>query len=90
MEKLVLVLILLTGCSSTPYIKVDLGAKLEETNRVKSHPVSFTGEIGLEFGPITGGARHRSQPFTGWPFNDSKEYYVNEFFISYIKRFGSN
>jgi len=101
MKITLIALILLTGCSSNPYLKVGAGykfneAKISHTNDygVKQKfddPISSRIELGLSecvFKNISCGATHRSQWFSGAPFNNDKEYAVTEFFIDYTYRFG--
>ena len=83
----ILLLTLLSGCSSTPYIETGVGYKFREqkidwVDGSKTHPVSGFIEVGLEFDGVEVGIAHHSQPFTGKPFNDNEEYAKTELFIS--------
>lgn len=90
----VLYVILITGCSSTPYVKAGAGYKVSETNihwqnsdgtyNEGNHPISARFEVGLESGNWSYGVSHHSQFFTGAPFNDKDgEYQKTELFIDY-------
>lgn len=89
MKKSIIILaLLLTGCSSTYYAKIGAGYKFSESNiewddKSTNHPISARMEIGAKKGPIIYGVSHRSQYFTGPPFNDKMEYEATEVFIDY-------
>jgi len=89
MKNLLIILpILLSGCSSTYYAKVGAGYKVSESD-IKwndgsaTHPISARMEVGAENGPYSYGVTHRSQYFTGKPFNNNNEYQVTEIFVDY-------
>lgn len=94
-------MLLTTGCSviQDPYFKVGAGYKVAETNmvfttngvrRLADDPISARVELGANclLKEVTCGMTHRSQWFSGAPFNDNKEYSVTEFFIDYTFKFG--
>ena len=96
---ILLTAILLTGCStiSDPYFKVGAGYKFAETkikHRITQQkyddPISARFELGANcvMKGVTCGVTHRSQWFSGAPFNNDKEYGVTEFFIDYTYKFG--
>lgn len=78
----------LSGCASTPYVKVGVGYKVAETNlfhkgeRVND-PISARMELGMETETITYGISHHSQYFSGFPFNNDHEYSKTELFVDY-------
>jgi major membrane immunogen (membrane-anchored lipoprotein) len=95
--------ILLTGCSSMsdPYLKIGAGYKFYEnkithtyadgTKQSFDDPISARVELGFVkcmVENVSCGATHRSQWFSGAPFNDDKEYGVTEVFIDYTYKFG--
>ncbi len=93
---LVIIIILVSGCSSTPYIKVGAGLKVQESvthyygeaGRINmSHPITARIEVGIESDALTYGVSHHSQWFTGFPFNNDKEYSKTELFVDYTWRF---
>ncbi len=101
MKTTLLALLLLTGCSSIsqPYVKVGMGYKFAETNvefirdgksTMSDDPISARFEVGANcvMTNVTCGMTHRSQWFSGAPFNDKKEYGVTEFFVEYTYKFG--
>ncbi len=88
----------LSGCSTTPYVKVGAGYKFDEptmywTNHdtgvvnKQDDPISARLEVGLEDGNWTYGVSHHSQWATGYPFNNEGEHYKTEVFIDYTYRF---
>lgn len=91
MNKLLLLIMptLLSGCATTPYVKVGVGYKLQSTEvrwddgRVGDDPISARFEVGYENNIISYGVSHDSQWFTGKPFNDNMEYSKTELFIDY-------
>lgn len=94
---LVIAALLLTGCSAIqdPYLKVGAGYKFAETNVVfntnkADDPISARIEVGANciIENVTCGVTHRSQWFSGAPFNSDKEYGVTEVFVEYTYRFG--
>ena len=100
---MLLTVILLTGCStiSDPYFKVGAGYKFAEnkitrnyadgTKQAFNDPISARFELGLmecTMVNVSCGVTHRSQWFSGAPFNNKKEYAVTEFFIDYTYKFG--
>jgi hypothetical protein len=98
---LVIAALLLTGCSAIqdPYLKVGAGYKFAETNVaflvngkrvVADDPISARVELGANciIENVTCGVTHRSQWFSGAPFNNDKEYSVTEFFAEYTYWFG--
>lgn len=91
-----LIIILASGCSHTPYIKAGAGYKLSETDMLwvnehktvqGNHPVSARLEAGFEAGNWTYGVSHHSQFATGAPFNNDPEYQKTEVFVDYTWRF---
>ena len=77
-----------------PYLSVGVGYKVQEPAYVeydgKRLDMDFGGtdtallEIGFETDySVTFGLKHDSQWSTGWPFNDTAEYYKTELFIRY-------
>lgn len=94
--------LLLTACSAIdrPYVKVGAGYKFNETIIVftNKHGTTTTGDspisARIEVGAtcllpeITCGITHRSQLFTGAPFNNQREYGVTEAFVDYTYYFG--
>ena len=98
MKLILIALTMITGCStiSDPYLKVGAGYKFAETkikHRITQQqyddPISARIEIGAQciIKEVTCGINHRSQWFSGAPFNDDKEYGVTEFFIDYTYKF---
>ena len=92
--KYILILLLITSCSSTPYAKVGAGIKFDETNltwtdsktgeKYKSNtPFSARFELGFENENWSYGLSHHSQWFNGAPFNKSGEYYKTEIFVDH-------
>lgn len=84
--------LLLAGCSSTPYVKIGAGYKVQEIDiKFKdgsaTHPISARIEAGIKQGDWTYGVSHHSQWFTGKPFNDNMEYSKTELFVDYIWEF---
>jgi len=74
------------------YLKVGTGYKFDEQNRIQvgeniyyyeNSPYSARFETGVECGNLTYGIGHHSQWATGFPLNDTGEYYKTEFFIDY-------
>ena len=85
MKPLIIILaISLTACA-TPYARVGIGYKIQDVDvhDLANDPVTARIEAGFERGNLTYGISHHSQYFTGWPFNDDKEYLKTEFFIDY-------
>ena len=87
-------IIMISGCSSTPYWSGTLGHKFNEAvvygSDICSSKISISGEIGAKFkeiynGTIIGGVAHHSQPSCGRPFNDQWEPSKSEAFIRYEK-----
>lgn len=79
-------LTLLVGCSSFEpkyYASIDAAYKIKEDERVKSHPISNSIELGMEQQGVSIFIRHRSQMFSGPPFNDDFEYFADEVGIRY-------
>lgn len=93
MDRLLVVILImvLTSCSATPYVKFGAGYKAaesyaywdEDNNTSFFYDVSCQFELGIDDGSILYGFRHVSQCFIGAPFNDDNEYGKNEFFIDY-------
>lgn len=75
----------ISGCSLTPYVKIDLDYATSEMKRVESNPVKIEVKVGVKdcLKYFSCGLFHRSQPWQGWPVNDEKEYYAQGAFISY-------
>lgn len=78
-----------------PYFSVSIGYKINEPKDMwmrgqpynyekRKNNISSVFELGAESksNGVSFGLRHRSQPFIGAPFNDSAEYYVDEFFVT--------
>lgn len=90
-----IVSLVISGCSSLPddtYLKVGAGYKVHETveyyyhgNKVShSKPVTARIEVGSVCGEnLTCGVSHHSQWFTGFPFNNDREYSKTEIFFDY-------
>lgn len=82
-------LILLSGCSATPYAKVGVGYKIDELELYYddgssgNEPLSARIEAGFESENISYGVSHHSQWFSGFPFDDKVEYYKTELFVDY-------
>lgn len=93
MKYLIIVLsLLLSGCANSYYAKVGAGYKLQESqidwyDGSSNDPISARMEVGAKSGPIIYGLSHRSQYFTGTPFNSKSEYHVNEIFVDYEWQF---
>lgn len=92
MKYSLLIILLLTGCSSVPYIKVGAGYKLNETkidwyNKYNTtrgnHPISARIDLGFDYQNWSYGLSHHSQYLTGAPFNNASEYSKTELFIDY-------
>ena len=91
MKYLILILsLLLTACTATPYVTVGAGLKLDEPDITwndgsdATHPVSARFEVGLEQGPWTYGVSHHSQ----WiDVTSGGEYHKTEVFVDYTWRF---
>ena len=91
--KYLLLVTLLTGCSSVPYVKVGAGYKLEESHinwinkdgNVKNgnHPISARIDVGFDYQNWSYGISHHSQYFAGVPFNNDGEYGKTEVFVDY-------
>ena len=101
MKTILIAVILLTGCSAIkqPYVKIGAGYKFTETKvefvtngkrTLSNDPISARIEVGANcvMTNVTCGVTHRSQWFSGAPFNSDKEYGVTEFFVEYTYRFG--
>lgn len=94
MKYFILVIILvITGCTHTPYVKVGAGYKVSETElrfddgSSASSPISARIDIGMQKGNFTYGLSHHSQYFTGRPFNNDMEYQKTEVFVDYTYKF---
>lgn len=98
-----LIVVMSTGCTTLKehgYVKAGLGYKFAEQPLVHTvdatgaqnynHPVSFRGEVGLQYENWSFGWSHHSQPLQGAPFNDKGEYYKDEIFVDYIWKFSNN
>lgn len=97
LKKALLIAAVLTttsGCTAlqtvedNAYLKVGVGYKFGELpikmdDGADTSPVSARIELGSKYKNITYGYTHRSQWFSGFPFNNDDEYYVDEFFIDY-------
>lgn len=91
-------LLSLTGCSvisepskyCDPYASVGAGYKTAEAEirwddgHTGSHPVSARMTAGCSYQNIRYGLHHRSQWFTGAPFNDRMEPHTTEVFVDYV------
>lgn len=81
--------------ADTLYVKVGTGYKFDEQKYVRlnmddsqiyeiqNSPYSARLEVGIESGALTYGISHHSQWETGFPFNETGEYYKTEVFIDY-------
>jgi hypothetical protein len=86
-----IIIILLAGCTATPYAKIGLGYKFQESETVwymngietPNHPISARGEAGFKIVEWSFGISHHSQLMEGWPFNNHGEYSKTEFFVDY-------
>jgi hypothetical protein len=92
MKALILITVLLSGCSTT-YLKVGTGYKLRESDidwrdGSQSSPLTARIELFQRSGGITYGVSHHSQWLQGWPFNDDMEYGKTELFIDYTFEIG--
>lgn len=75
------------------YLKVGAGYKFDEQDSVELlgeeykyanvSPYSARIETGVECGSLTYGISHHSQWATGFPFNETGEYYKTEIFLDY-------
>lgn len=77
------------------YIKAGSGYKFDEQTEIRlqkdngkvyeiaNSPYSASIETGVECGSLSYGVSHHSQWATGFPFNETGEYYKTEFFIDY-------
>lgn len=75
------------------YLKIGTGYKFDEQDSIvyegvelyyaQVSPYSARIESGVECGNLTYGISHHSQWATGFPFNETGEYYKTEFFIDY-------
>lgn len=75
------------------YLKVGTGYKFDEQNKAvlegveyeytNVSPYSARIETGVECGNLTYGISHHSQWATGFPFNETGEYYKTEIFLDY-------
>lgn len=75
------------------YLKVGTGYKFDEQDKINFEgvnydyinvsPYSARIETGVECGNLTYGISHHSQWATGFPFNETGEYYKTELFIDY-------
>jgi len=70
------------------YAKVGLGYKFNESEvrwdgGATNKPISARIEIGTKYKNFTFGYSHHSNLQTGFPFNDDREYFKDEFFIDY-------
>lgn len=95
MNKLIVLMftVLISSCAVThePYIKAGAGYKFYESavlldtgpDNSLAYKISCKIEIGMDANSILYGVRHVSQCFTGAPFNNKKEYAVNELFVEY-------
>lgn len=97
--KYLLVLLLVSGCSSVPesaYLKIGSGYKFQEPDLVwtdsktgkknkADNPFSARIEVGMEcvWKNVTCGVSHHSQWGQGFPFDNEGEYSKTEVFIDY-------
>lgn len=85
----VIIIIFMSACSHTPYVKVGAGYKIEEPKiywfdgTKTNNPISARMEAGFKYQNWSYGLSHHSQWLRGWPVNDKFEYYKTEFFIDY-------
>lgn len=95
MNKLLLLIMptLLSGCATTPYVKVGVGYKLDATEirwndgHTGDSPYSARIQAGFKHGSFSYGVDHHSQWLTGAPFNDMQEYQKTELFLDYTYEF---
>lgn len=82
MIKLILIILLLSGCSSMPYVKANLEYAVEEMKRVKTDPrkIHIEGGFKQKFDQLTlsYGGFHDSQPFV-----HGIEYYKTGVFVGF-------
>lgn len=70
------------------YAKVGLSYKFNEAEvrwdgGATNKPIGARFEIGTKYKNFTFGYSHHSNLQTGFPFNDDREYFKDEFFIDY-------
>lgn len=70
------------------YAKVGLSYKFNEAEVLwdggaTNKPIGARFEIGTKYKNFTFGYSHHSNLQTGFPFNDDREYFKDEFFIDY-------
>lgn len=82
--RLIALCLLLTACSTQPYVSVKTGA------RQVNGDLGFVAclEIGQEFGRNSVAVEHCSNPGRGSPFNDRFDYSVDT--LSYQRKFWGN
>lgn len=95
MKATILTALLLSGCTLTEdaYFKVGAGYKFAESDVMwndasATHPISSRLELGKRAGNIRYGVAHKSQWFTGWPFDNAMEYQCTELFVDYTFELG--
>ena len=91
--RILLLVLLLSGCAGTPYVKVGVGYKIQESPHYKildngwavegGDPISARIQTGVENGNWTYGIDHHSQWFSGPPFDNGYEYGKTEVFVDY-------
>lgn len=88
--KLLLIVLLLTGCTSLPcdrgnFIRIGAGYKLDENpwiNNSDRARISARMEAGRRCsGDFSYGIAHHSQWFVGWPIDSQDEYHKTEIFV---------
>lgn len=99
MKYTIIVLVsLMFGCSTTPYVKFDVGYTIHEyeipfqrgIDKSEDYKMICNVEGGLKLiydFTIIGGVRHSSHCLTNWPFNDDDEYFNDQLFIGFEYEF---
>lgn len=106
MRYLLLILVLLStnvfAGGYNYYVKIGTGYKFDEQTlvhneydhsqvfEIENSPYSARFEIGIETDKWSVGISHHSQWATGFPFNDTGEYYKTELFVDYKFTFGGS
>jgi len=83
---LILSLVLL-GCASTPYARLDIGYKMHQTETLGiSCDSKFVvrGELGITYKGYVAGVNHQSQPMCGWPVDNRSEIVIDQIFAGKI------
>ncbi len=85
-----MMVVLITSCSGTPYVRAGLGYKYHEMKVGDDYcksKVSGRVEAGVITEYFIYGWAHHSQPSCGWPANDTPEYFKSELFVDLYKSF---